>query len=255
MHVLRYRQPSPARIAGLAACAVLALAAVSAPLASVAQQSVTVVVDGQTMTFDQPPIVRAGRVFVPLRGVFERLGASVVYANGQINATGKGRTVSLTIGSTRAIVDGQSTSLDVAPFLVGDRTLVPLRFIAQSLGATVNWNDGTSTVTINGGGGGGGGRPNPPGQNVAFSYTSPTGTVYNHFPQIRFQVNRQVAIGGFAVLIDGRAVASGLRSSGQYYLVPTPWSLPMGNHRVRVHGRTVGGVPFDLGWTFYQGSR
>ena len=75
------------------------------------------------MSFDQPPIVRAGRVFVPLRGVFERLGASVVYANGQINATGRGRTVSLRIGSTQATVDGQPTTLDVAPFVVGDAHL------------------------------------------------------------------------------------------------------------------------------------
>lgn len=253
MNVLRYRSARSAGVAGSTlAIAALAFAALLGPLASVAQQSVTVIVDGQTMSFDQPPIVRTGRVFVPLRGVFERLGASVVYSNGQINATGRGRTVSLTIGSTQATVDGQPTTLDVAPFLAGDRTLVPLRFIAQSLGATVNWNDGTSTVTIDAGRGGQ--HVNPPARNVAFTYRWPTATVNNHFPQIRFQFDRPVKIGSFRVLLDGRGIAAGLQNNGQYFLIPTPWSLAMGTHRVRVQGRTVGGVPFDLSWTFRQAS-
>jgi hypothetical protein len=98
-----------------------------------------VVVNGSVVTFDQPPVVRSGRVFVPLRGVFERLGASVVYANGDIDAQGNGRSVHLHIGSKQAVVSGQTVTMDVAPFLIGARTLVPLRFVAQSLGAGVQW--------------------------------------------------------------------------------------------------------------------
>ncbi len=109
---------------------------------------VRIVVNGQAMTFDQPPIERSGRVFVPLRGVFERLGASVVYDNGAINATGNGRNIQLHIGSTTATVNGQPTTLDVAPFLVGARTLVPLRFISEALGASVNYDDNSQTVTV-----------------------------------------------------------------------------------------------------------
>ena len=63
----------------------LALARVL-PVSAPAQSAVSVFVNGQRMSFDQPPIVQSGRVFVPLRGVFEQLGASVVYNNGQINA-------------------------------------------------------------------------------------------------------------------------------------------------------------------------
>jgi Copper amine oxidase N-terminal domain/WXXGXW repeat (2 copies) len=142
---------STTRYAALAFAGVLAGALSVAPVTSAAQQAVAVVVNGQTMSFDQPPIVQSGRVFVPLRSIFQQLGASVVYANGQINATGRGRTVSLTIGSTQATVSGQPMTLDVAPFVIGSRTLVPLRFVAQSLGANVNWNDSTSTVTIDSG--------------------------------------------------------------------------------------------------------
>jgi plastocyanin len=109
---------------------------------------VRIIVNGQYVTFDQPPIERSGRVFVPLRGVFERLGASVVYDNGLINATGNGRNIQLHIGSTEATVNGQATTLDVAPFLVGARTLVPLRFISESLGASVNYDGNSQTVTV-----------------------------------------------------------------------------------------------------------
>ena len=110
--------------------------------------NVRIIVNGQEVTFDQPPIERSGRVFVPLRGVFERLGASVVYDNGLINASGNGRNIQLHIGSTSATVNGQTTYLDVAPFLVGARTLVPLRFISESLGANVNYDGNSQTVTV-----------------------------------------------------------------------------------------------------------
>ncbi|MBV9055943.1 MAG: copper amine oxidase N-terminal domain-containing protein, partial [Candidatus Eremiobacteraeota bacterium] len=120
------------------ACA--AAAALPALPPGVRAQSVNVIVNGEPMSFAVAPIVRAGRVFVPLRGIFERLGASVVYSNGQINATATGRSISLSIGSTQATVDGQPQTIDVAPFIVGATTFVPLRFISQALGASVNWN-------------------------------------------------------------------------------------------------------------------
>ena len=62
---------------------------------------------------------------MPLRGVLERMGATVVYDDGQINATDRGHTVSVSIGSTRAVVDGQAETLDVAPFIVGASFLRP----------------------------------------------------------------------------------------------------------------------------------
>ncbi len=142
------------------------------------------------MSFDQPPIVQNGRVFVPLRGVFEQLGASVVYNSGQINATGNGRTISLTIGSTTAVVNGKQQILDVAPFVVGDRTLVPLRFIAQSLGAQVNWDDSSNSVTILSSGR----NPHPvappaPVSGVTFATKAPTGTIFTNQPVSQLPVD------------------------------------------------------------------
>ncbi|HET9392288.1 MAG TPA: copper amine oxidase N-terminal domain-containing protein [Candidatus Rubrimentiphilum sp.] len=136
----------------LAAAALAASLLAGFAIMPVSAQNVSVVVNGATVTFDQPPVERAGRVFVPLRGVFERLGASVVYANGVINAQGNGRSVHLQIGSTQATVNGQTLTMDVAPFVIGARTLVPLRFVAQSLGAAVNWSQSNNTVYIQGNG-------------------------------------------------------------------------------------------------------
>ena len=93
---------------------VLAIAVTTTPAISRAADPVTVIVNGQTVAFDQPPVERGGRVFVPLRGVFERLGASVVYDNGVINATGNGRTISLHIGSTAATVSAPNLATSSA---------------------------------------------------------------------------------------------------------------------------------------------
>jgi hypothetical protein len=235
----------------------VALALAAVPLASPAQ-SVTVVVNGQTVNFAQPPIERAGRVFVPLRGVFERLGASVVYANGQINATAHGRTISLTIGSTQATVAGHAELMDVAPFVVADTTYVPLRFISQSLGASVTWDDSTSTVTINGRG------PMPPEQApppqpppppaypraVRFVSVWPTDTIDNPTPTIRFQFDRDVRLSDVRVTVDGQRATEYLSGNGPGFAVDLPWRLARGPHRVRVVGTTASGAPFDLSWTF-----
>jgi hypothetical protein len=111
---------------------------------------VKVFVDGSPVYFDQAPVMANGRVLVPLRGVFERLGATVAWdAASQTVLAERGATsVSLRIGSPQAFVNGQAQFLDVPAMLVGGRTLVPLRFVSQTLGADVNWDATTSTVQI-----------------------------------------------------------------------------------------------------------
>ena len=121
---------------------------ISIALAAPAMADVGVTVNGDAVGFSPAPIVRAGRVFVPLRGVFERLGASVVYDAGTINATGNGRDISLHIGDTRATVNGQNEIIDVAPYILGASTYVPLRFVSEALGATVNYDASDDQVAI-----------------------------------------------------------------------------------------------------------
>jgi hypothetical protein len=135
------------RVSLIAALGALTLALfVSA--ARPASADVGVTINGDAVNIAPAPIIDAGRVFVPLRGIFERLGASVVYANGTINATGNGRNIALQIGSTHATVNGDPQTIDVAPYIIGASTYVPLRFVSEALGASVNWDDANSIVAI-----------------------------------------------------------------------------------------------------------
>lgn len=235
------------------------LLAASGPSAVLAQQSVgvTVVVNGSPMQFDQPPVEQAGRVFVPLRGIFEQLGASVVYQNGQINATGDGRNISLQIGSTNATVNGQSQTLDSPPFVEGSRTLVPLRFVAQALGANVDWNNSTSTVTITGGanrgGAGGGGynpKPRPPMNAQAYlNNREPQGLV-GRTPTISADFAVPIQRDSVRISLDGYDVTSSVDFSGNGFRYTTRRPLGPGSHTVRVVGMTRDGAQFDTAWDF-----
>jgi hypothetical protein len=221
----------------------------------------TVMVNGQQLYLNPGPIERSGRVFVPLRSIFERMGASVVYQSGRINATKNQTTVSLTIGSTQATVNGQSQILDVAPFIVGATTYVPLRFVAQSLGADVGYNSSTNVVSIThaGGGGGGGGmrppNPPPPMPPVSQLYLTshqptPNSQIANRTPVISASFSRPVRTDTVRVWLDGYDITSGTEISGFGIYHRTRNVLSIGSHTVRVAGTDVAGMRFDRQWTF-----
>lgn len=123
---------------------------VSVAAAQTSAPYVRVFVDGSPVSFDQAPVIANGRVLVPLRGVFERLGATVGWdpASQTVLAQRGATSVSLRIGSPQAFVNGQAQFMDAPALLVGGRTMVPLRFVSQTLGADVNWDAATSTVQI-----------------------------------------------------------------------------------------------------------
>jgi hypothetical protein len=99
---------------------------------------------------DAPPLLRDGRTLVPLRAIFEWLGASVDYdaPSRGIAATKEAHSVRLRIGSRAALVDGASVSLDAPAMERGGRTYVPLRFVSEALGAEVDWDDDARVVTV-----------------------------------------------------------------------------------------------------------
>lgn len=114
-------------------------------------QNINVTVDGDVVPFSgQPPVQRFGTVLVPLRGVFEKLGASVMYdgATQMIMANRGATTVSLKIGGTQATVNGQPQTLALPAQAVNGTTLVPLRFVSEALGAQVQWSAASRTVII-----------------------------------------------------------------------------------------------------------
>jgi len=208
---------------------------------------VVVVVNGQQIQFDQPPIERSGRVFVPLRGVFEHLGASVVYDNGLINATGNGRSIQLHIGSTQATVNGQTHTLDVAPFIVGSRTLVPIRFISESLGASVDWNDNTRTVTINGG-------AHTQAVHLLNLAPAPDAVVAEKAPVVSGAFSAAVNPNSVHITLDGRDVSSTTDISSTDFLFSPPYPLTPDRHTVRVTGAAKDGSTFDQSWSFTSGT-
>lgn len=111
---------------------------------------INVLLDGEYLSFDQPPELINGRTMVPLRVIFEALGADIVWDGdtSTVTATRGEDTIVLTIGQTEAYVNGAAVTLDQPAVLVGGRTLVPVRFISESLGAAVEWDESNETVII-----------------------------------------------------------------------------------------------------------
>jgi len=119
--------------------------------AAMASAQIRVYVDDNRVWFQgTEPHMMQSRVFVPLRGVFEQMDADVMW-NGpsQLVTARKGNTdVQVKIGSRTAWIDGVAQTMDVAPHIMNGRTMVPLRFISESLGADVRWDAGAEAVYI-----------------------------------------------------------------------------------------------------------
>lgn len=123
------------------------------PLSAAAQTPapIKVVLNGAPLAFTgTPPMQIKGSTLVPMRGIFEALGATVRFDKASLTVYGqKGATaIILPLGALTATVNGQPQTLPVPAELISGTTLVPLRFISQSLGASVVWDPLLSTVTI-----------------------------------------------------------------------------------------------------------
>lgn len=117
------------------------------------RNAITVIVNGTPVTFRAAnPIQQGTRVLVPMREIFEALGAQVFYdaASGGINARAANSTVDMRAGSRSASVNGRAIYLDQPPLRMAGSTLVPLRFVAEALGASVSWSSASRRVTIQG---------------------------------------------------------------------------------------------------------
>ncbi|MFE5323740.1 copper amine oxidase N-terminal domain-containing protein [Paenibacillus sp. NPDC056579] len=122
----------------------------SSPQPGTSIEVISVLVNGNLLLLEQQPVIMNGSTLVPLRSIFEALGAQVAW-DGNISTVtaSKGQNViSLTIGSGTAILNGQQLSLDASPIIVNGSTMVPVRFIAESLGAKVDWEADSRTVRI-----------------------------------------------------------------------------------------------------------
>mgnify|MGYP003374183238 FL=1 len=113
--------------------------------------SIKVVVDGKEIIFtDQAPIIKNDRTMIPLRGVLETMGIDIVWnAEEQSITAERGDSYALfKIGETTLKTAEGEITLDVAPEIINDRTMIPLRAVTESFGAEVTWDADTKTVTI-----------------------------------------------------------------------------------------------------------
>lgn len=130
------------------------LSIIASMTTSVFAQNPSVYVDGVKLLFDVEPFIENDRTLVPMRGIFEAMGATVAWEQSTktVIATRKfnevEKLVVLQIGNTRAFIDEKPTELDVAAKIVNNRTFVPVRFVGESLGVDVDWNEEDRTVII-----------------------------------------------------------------------------------------------------------
>lgn len=115
-----------------------------------ANSEISVLIDGTAVIFDVPPQIINGRTMVPMRAIFEQLGATVTWDDATKTATGTttDTAVSVTINSTAITINGEIKTMDVAPQIVDGRTLVPARFISEAFGCSIEWDDESRTVFI-----------------------------------------------------------------------------------------------------------
>lgn len=118
---------------------------------SFAYEPIKVYVDNARLNMEVEPIIQNGRTLVPLRAIFESLGADIRWdaETRTVTGTSAETTVTLQISSKTAYINGEPVELEVPAMIEAGRTMVPARFIAESLGATVGWDSLTKSVLIN----------------------------------------------------------------------------------------------------------
>lgn len=106
--------------------------------------------DGQQLSFDVAPVIEDGRTLVPLRGIFEAMGASVEWDSDTQTATAvkDSTTVVVGIGSVSPTVNGIAQTIDVPAKIINGRTFAPLRFVCEAFGGTVAWDTATGTAIV-----------------------------------------------------------------------------------------------------------
>jgi hypothetical protein len=111
---------------------------------------ITVLVNGQPLELDVPPLIEDGRTLAPVRAIAESLGAVVDWdpVARRVEIVFNEDVVTLIIDSTDAYMNGQLKKLDVPARIVDGRTLIPARFISESLHAEVDWDAVSRTVII-----------------------------------------------------------------------------------------------------------
>ncbi len=112
--------------------------------------AISVQLNGQPLNTAVAPVKMKNRTVVPMRDIFEALGATVNWNPSTMGITAQkdATTVNLAINNRRAYINGREVMLDQAATLWNGRTMVPLRFVSEAMGAQVGWNEAMQLVSI-----------------------------------------------------------------------------------------------------------
>ncbi len=107
-------------------------------------------VNGAAKTLDAAPIIKNGRTMLPVRFVAENLGGTVGWdgATSSVTIKGTGIDIAIKVGAATAKINGKTVTLDAPAFIESSRTYLPVRVVAEAMGATVAWDGATSTATL-----------------------------------------------------------------------------------------------------------
>lgn len=135
-------------------CSILTAVALISSITAFADTP-SVYYNGEKLNFDVDPYITDGRTMVPFRAIFEKADATVMWDgdsqtviavkdNGEEEST----SIVLQIGTPAAFVNDRMITLDKSAEIVEGRTFVPLRFVMESLGANVEWDNDAYSVII-----------------------------------------------------------------------------------------------------------
>jgi N-acetylmuramoyl-L-alanine amidase len=115
------------------------------------EETVNLMIEGQTVQPDVPPLIQNGRTLVPVRVIAEGLEADIDWDQDTRTATieRNQQKLVLTLESTKAVLNGKTVKLDAPPTIRNQRMLLPLRFVGEALGCTIGWDSTTRTVIAN----------------------------------------------------------------------------------------------------------
>lgn len=107
-------------------------------------------INGEAKKMDAKPFIKNDRTLVPLRFIVEAIGGEVNWDNDNrlVTVNSKGKTIELPIDSKTIKIDGKDVNIDQAAIIKGDRTFVPIRFIAENLDMVVNYINDTRVIEI-----------------------------------------------------------------------------------------------------------
>ncbi len=112
--------------------------------------SISIIADGSKLLCDVAPVITNGRTLVPIRTISEHNDADVTWIASTKTAkiTTDDISIRLQIDNSEAILNGESVTLEAPATIIQDRTMVPVRFVAEAFGYKVDWDDATRTVLL-----------------------------------------------------------------------------------------------------------